>query len=344
MLLIKEYTKINSVSGNEDKMRRRILDEISSFADSVTVDTMGNIIALKKGTNPNGKKTVVSAHMDEVGLIITDITDDGFLKFASVGGIDPRILLAQRVVIGDSEVCGVVGIKAVHLQKADERKRVLQEREMYIDIGASSKEEAQAKVKKGDYAAFDSEFRQLGGSMFKAKALDDRVGCAILTKLIKQEYESDIYFCFCVQEEVGLRGARVISRRINADAAIVLEGTTCSDIAGQKPHEYATVLGGGPVLSIMDRASYSDKELNKFIENIARENSIAFQYKKSAMGGNDAGAYQTFGGACKTAVISLPCRYIHSPVSCADENDYENMKRLAGEVLKNIQKFSAVTD
>lgn len=340
MLSIKEFTDIHSVSGNEERIRNKIIEKIEPLADTITVDTMGNIIAFKAGRVKGGKKILVGAHMDEVGFIISDITEEGFLKFKSVGGIDPRIMLAQHILVGDNAVKGVIGIKAVHLQSADERSRVVKERDMYIDIGASSKEEAQGLVKKGDYACFDSEYTELGGGVIKAKALDDRVGCAILCELMKFKYESDLYFCFSVQEEVGLRGARVISRRINADVAIILESTTCSDIAGLKPHQFATVLKGGPVVSVMDRASYSNKELNRFICETAEQKNIKYQFKKSAMGGNDAGSYQTSALPCKTSVISLPCRYIHSPVSCADREDIENMLLLAKNVLEKIHTFN----
>lgn len=336
--LIRELSELHAVSGSEDAVRNVIAEKIRVFADELTVDTMGNLVAFKRGRAPTGKKVVISAHMDEVGFIISDITEDGFLKFKCVGGIDPRILPAQNVLIGKNRVGGVIGIKAVHLQTADEQKNVIKCRDMYIDIGADSKDEAMQRVQKGDFACFDSDFVELGG-LVKAKALDDRVGCAMLCELIKRDYDEDVYFCFSVQEEVGLRGARVIARRLNADCAMILESTTCSDIAGVKPHEYATVSGKGAVLSIMDRASYSDKALNSFICRIADENKVPYQFKQSAMGGNDAGAYQNSGTACKTAVISLPCRYIHSPVSCASTEDIANMYALAENVLKNIHTF-----
>ena len=338
MFRLKEFTDICSVSGDEGEIRAFIKSLIAPFADELTVDTMGNVIAFKKGTKPSGKKIIVSAHMDEVGFIVSDITDDGFVKFKSVGGIDPRIMLAQHVVIGKKRVSGVIGIKAVHLQTADERSRVLKESEMYIDIGATGKDEAAKSVKKGDYIAFDSDYTELGGGVVKAKALDDRVGCAIICELMKRYYEESFYFCFCVQEEVGLRGAKVIAQRLGADAALILESTTCSDVAGAEPNEFATTLGGGPALSVMDRASYSDRDFNKFITKTAEENGIPFQFKRTAMGGNDAGSYQTSSRACKTAVISLPCRYIHSPVSCASTEDMRNMCSLSECILENIGK------
>jgi len=339
MLAIKEYTMINSVSGNEARMRKRILDDIKAYADDIKVDSMGNIIALKKGTSPSGKKIVLAAHMDEVGFIVSDITEEGFLKFKEAGGVDPRILLAQRVVIGDNNINGVIGIKAIHLQSPEERKSVIKLKDMYIDIGAKSKEEAEKLVSKGDYVAFDTDYAEIGDGVIKAKALDDRMGCAIMAELIKDSYNEDIYFCFTVQEEVGTRGAMITSRAIGADIAIVLEGTTCSDIAGLKPHEYATSFGSGPALSLMDYGSYSDMDLNRFIINLAKENDLQFQFKRTINGGNDARAFQTASLPCKTAAISVPCRYLHSPVSCALKSDIEKTYELIACVMKNIHRF-----
>lgn len=339
MLQLKELTEINAVSGDEGAVRRKIREMILPYADSVTVDTMGNVIAYKKGSCPTGKKVIFSAHMDEVGFIVSDITDEGYVKFKSVGGLDDRILLSQRVVIGDKKVPGVIGIKAVHLQSPEERKSIIKEKNMYIDIGASDFDEAEKMVQKGDYIAFDSPYRELGNGIIKAKALDDRVGCALLCELVKRTYENDIYFCFCVQEEVGCRGATVLAKRLCADAAIILECTTASDTPGTNEHLMATVVGDGPALSIMDKGSYSDRKLNDFIVSLAGENRLKFQYKKSGFGGNDARAYQTSSLPCRTAVISLPARYIHSPVSCASASDIESMLALSACVAENIHTF-----
>ena len=339
MLQLKELTEINSVCGNESAVRNRLKEMVAPYATEVTVDSMGNLIAFKKGLKPGGKKVVISAHMDEVGFIVTDITDDGYLKFSSVGGVDPRIMLAQRVVIGDDKVPGVMGIKAVHLQSADERQKVIQYSSMYIDIGASSKDDASSKVHRGDYVAFDSDYREFGEGHVKAKALDDRVGCAIMAELVKYDYENDIYFAFATQEEIGVRGAMVVSRRIKPDVAIMLESTTCADTAGSEPHEYVTELGKGAAISLMDRSGISDRELNSFITKIADENSVEYQYKKTGMGGNETRAYQTASLPCRTAAISLPTRYLHSPVSCAKLSDIEKMYDLLKVVCENIHKF-----
>lgn len=339
MLQLKELTEINSVCGNEGALRSKLKEMLSPYATEITIDSMGNLIAFKRGLKSGAKKVVISAHMDEVGFIVTDITDDGYLKFSPVGGVDSRIMLAQRVVIGNDNIPGVVGIKAVHLQSPDERQQVIKCSSMYIDIGASSKEEASSKVHRGDYIAFDSAYREFGEGNVKAKAIDDRVGCAIMAELIKYDYENDIYFAFTTQEEIGVRGATIVARRIQPEVAIMLEATTCADTAGCEPHEYVTELGKGPAISIMDRSGYSDRELNKFIVKVADENKVEYQYKKTGMGGNETRAYQTAALPCKTAAISLPTRYLHSPVSCAKLSDIEKMYNLVKAICENIHKF-----
>jgi len=339
MLRIEEFTSLNGVSGDESQVRNAIRKAVENYATEIKTDSIGNLFAFKKGTLGGSKKVVLSAHMDEVGFIVSDITEDGYIKFKSVGGIDPRIMLCQRVVILRNNIPGVIGVKAVHLQTPDERKSIIKEKDMYIDIGASSKEEAEEKVEKGDYVAFVSPYRELGGGMIKAKALDDRIGCAILCELIKYDYPNDIYFVFTTQEEVGVRGATVAARRLKADVAIMLESTTCSDVAGAEPHEYATEFNKGPVISLMDRGAYSDIELNKFIIDLAKDNGVDFQFKKTAMGANESRAYQISGLPCKTAAISVPTRYIHSPVSCAKLSDIEKTHDLVKLICENIHKF-----
>lgn len=335
---LKALTDLDGVSGNEGAVRAYILEKIQPYADKITVDSMGNVIAFKRGTKWHDKKIIVCAHMDEVGLIISGFTDDGYLKFRAVGGVDDRILLSQRVRIGNGKVPGVIGVKAVHLQTKEERKNVIKLDDLYIDIGAKDKADAMRSIGLGDYAAFDSEYREMGNCV-KAKAIDDRMGCLALMTCIQKQYEGDLYFCFSVQEETGLRGAKVLAHRLQADVAIVLESTTAADIPFLEQHQYATRLGGGPAISIMDRASYSNKSLNKWIMKMAENAGVPFQYKQTTFGGNDAGSLAVSGGACATAAISLPCRYLHSPVSMANKDDMNAMLKLADCVLQHISDF-----
>ncbi len=337
--MLKILCELNAVSGNENSVSDFLISQLSGFADSYEKDSMGNLVFFKKGKNPTGRKVAVFAHMDEVGFIVNNITDDGYLKFANVGGIDDRIVLTQRVTVGENKIKGIVGIKAVHLQSKDERKRVIKLDEMYIDIGAVSKEDAQRYVQRGDYVAFDSKYTHLFGSRYKAKAVDDRAGCAVIAELMKKSYDEDIYFCFTVQEEMGLRGAKVLSRRINPDISFVLEATTASDTAFTEKHLHVCSLGGGAVLSLMDRASYSDKLLNKFVMDIADKNGIKYQYKLGSNGGNDAGALQSDASGSRVCSVSLPCRYIHSPICTFDMEDFNSVKALMESVLVSIHIF-----
>ena len=289
----------------------------------------------KKG---NGKKVMVSAHMDEVGFIITDITDKGFLKFDTLGGIETAVMCGKKILIGQNKIPGIVSAKAIHLQSASEASSPLKIKDLCIDIGAKDKDGAKELVKLGDFAVFDGEYTLFGDKLVKSKALDDRVGCAILLELMKEEYDSDMYFVFSVQEEVGLRGATVAAYNIKPDIALVIEGTTCSDVYGSKPHNEVTRLGDGAVMTAIDRAAISDKEYYDFIMKTAAENGIKLQIKRTSMGGTDAGAIQRSGSGVKTAVLAVACRYIHSPVSVMHEDDSISVYKLAKAVLKNIER------
>ena len=334
--LLKRLTEARGVSGNEDQVRKLIIDEITPLVDEVHIDRMGSVIAFKKGKSSN-RKVMLCAHMDEVGFIITNITDNGMLKFAIVGSIDPRILPSKRVRIGEKAIPGVLGIKAIHLQEPSERQTAVKAKQMYIDIGAKNKEEAEKLVKPGDYAVFDSELVYFGDNKVKSKALDDRVGCVTLIEALKDRYPYDLYACFTVQEEVGLRGAKVAAYNIQPDIGLVIEGTTCSDVPGVEPHSYSTRMGEGPAISIADLASYSNKKLVSFLMEWAKDANIPFQIKEGITGGNDAGEIQRARGGAMTAVISVPCRYIHSPSSVADLNDLNNTIRLVQEFLKGCE-------
>lgn len=332
-MLVKELCNLCAPSGFEDEVRSFIRERVK--ADGIYTDTIGNLICHKKGS---GKKVMVAAHMDEVGFIITDIAEDGFLKFSTLGGIETAVLCGKKVLIGKNRIPGIIGAKAIHLQKRDEVLTPLKLKELRIDIGAKDKESAKKLVSLGDYAVFDGEYTPFGENLVKSKALDDRVGCAVIMELMKEDYDSDMYFVFTVQEEVGLRGALVAANAIKPEIALVIEGTTCSDVYGSNPHNQVTNLGGGAVMTAMDRAAISDREYFDFIMKTANENNIPLQIKRTAMGGTDAGAIQKSGTGVKTAVIAVPCRYIHSPVSVMCKEDLENVLKLSKAVLKSVER------
>ncbi len=333
--MIKILTEAFGVSGYEMPVADIIYEEVKSFCTNVSFDNMGNLRTFKKSKRNNATRVLLSAHMDEVGLIVTGITDDGYLKFATVGGIEPQVLIAQRVVVNGHK--GVISLKAVHLTTAEERKKKLSQDMLYIDIGAKDKAEADKVVKLGDYCAFDSEYIEFGCQV-KAKALDDRIGCAIMIDILKKDWEVDLYCNFTVQEEVGLRGARVASRGINPDYAVVIEGTTCNDLTGVEQHLQVTKSGDGPAISVLDSASRGNDELIKLLKQSAETHDIPYQYKASTAGGNDAGSICICDGGIKTASVSVPCRYIHSPVCVMNKSDFENCKRLIEAFLEDLGK------
>lgn len=334
-MLIKELTDLNGISGNENEVRDYIISKIENLCDSYKVDSIGNIIAFKRGSGSK-QKIMLSAHMDEVGFIVSGHTEKGFIKFKAVGGIDDRILPGKKVVIGKKKLSGVIGIKPIHQQEREERDKISKIKQLYIDIGADSKEEAEKLAPLGEFIAFDSDFVNLGYDCIKAKALDDRVGCAVLIEALKHSYDFDLYACFTVQEEVGLRGAQVAAYGVMPDMALIIEGTTCADVPDVEKHEYSTILGNGAALTIMDRTCYCDRELVQYLYDVAVQNNIKVQYKQTTTGGNDAGQIQRTGTGVKTASISVPCRYIHSPVSVMSRSDYEAVERLTITALHQI--------
>jgi endoglucanase len=336
-VLLKRLAEAPGVSGCENQVREIIISEIQKFCDSVQVDSMGNIRVIKKSKNLSGntKKILLSAHIDEVGLIVTDITDDGYLKFAAVGGIDAKVLVAQRVEF--NEIKGIISLKAVHLTTADEREKPISIEDLYIDIGAQDKRQAESVVSKGDCFVFDSKYVEFGNQI-KAKALDDRVGCAIIIDILKKDWNVDLYCNFTVQEEVGLRGATIATRGINPDYALVIEGTTCNDLPGVGENIRVTKSGGGPAISILDSASRADAELICLLEHSAKSHLIPYQYKASTAGGNDAGVICITDGGIKTASVSVPCRYIHSPVCVMNKNDFQNCKDLINAFLEDMER------
>ena len=336
--MLKTLTSISGVSSYEDSVLEFIEKEVSPHCDDLKYDKMGNLLCLKKGRK-HDKTLMLAAHTDEVGFLVNRITDDGYLKFSSIG-IDSRILLGLRVFVGKNKVPGVIGIKAVHLTTADERKNAVEEKDMYIDIGASSKDEAEGLVKKGDFIAFDSDFTEFGEGKIKAKSLDDRAGCAALIKLIKEaDFEFDTWCAFTIQEEVGLRGGKIAAKTILPDFYIALEATTCSDIPDIENGLNVTKMGSGVALSYMDGGFMADRRLVNSLMKRAEEKNISCQLKSYASGGNEVRAAQMVGRGIISAAISVPCRYLHSPVSVIDKRDYESLYLLAKEFCENLSQL-----
>lgn len=333
-MLLKQLSEALGVSGNEHEVREIIKDAVKGLVDEIRVDTLGNLIAVKgKGKRP---RVMVAAHMDEVGLMVSWIEKNGLLRFRKVGGIDDRVLVSKTVLVGKERVPGVIGAKAIHLQEPKERENPLRYEDLYIDIGAKSKEEAEKKVKLGDFVAFATRFEEFGQRKAKGKAFDDRVGCTVLIEALKGQYDFELNAVFTVQEEVGLRGATVAAYDVDPEMALVLEGTTCSDTPGTDPEGYATEVGKGPALSLMDASSIANKRMVQEMVRLAQEHGLPYQFRRTTMGGNDAGRIHLTREGVPSASLSVPCRYIHSPVSVISLDDLENAVKLLGLFLKSI--------
>lgn len=328
--LLEKLTCFPAVSGNEYALRDFIINQVSPFAEC-SVDKGGNLICFKKGKKAPLKKIMIDAHMDEVGIIATSFTSDGFVKFETVGGIDTAVMLCRSVVFQNG-VKGVVGLKPVHLCKGDDKKKLPDTDSLYIDIGAKNEDEAKSLINLGDTAVFESEFTKLSKDTIKARAIDDRVGCAILINLLKRDAEYDFYGVFSRMEEVGLRGARTAAFDLDPDAAIVLEATTAADLHGIDEENTVCKLGFGPAISFMDRSTLYDRRLF----DAAINSSVKNQVKSAVAGGNNAGAIHLSKGGVPTLAISVPCRYIHSPSCVCSIEDIENAFLLAKEMLEKI--------
>ncbi len=334
--MIEELSLLCGTSGREDKIRSCIISKIEGKCE-YKIDALGNIIAFKKGKNTPKHKVMLDAHTDEVGVIATHFTSDGMVGFQKVGGIDTKVLLARRIIF-ENGVTGVVGIKPIHLAKGNEKTKIPENDSLYIDIGAKDREDAEKMLKIGDTGVFLSDFKQFGNNKIKGKALDDRIGCAILTDMILSDLQYDAYFSFSVQEEIGLRGAAASAYSINPDYAIVLETTTAADIIDVPEHKQVCRLGEGAAVSFMDKSTLYSKELFDKAFKIAEENNIKIQPKTVISGGNNAGAIHKARCGIKTITINTPCRYLHSPSCVCDINDISSARRLAEEMLNTLAK------
>jgi putative aminopeptidase FrvX len=327
-LLLEELSNAFGPSGCEDEVRRALARAVHDRVDDLQSDALGNLIAFKRGMGAEPRlKVMVDAHSDEVGLMITRFEASGLLGFRVVGGIHDRLLLAKGVIVGHQRLPGVIVAPPIHLTEPEQRSKVIKSEQLAIDIGATSEEEAKKLVKMGDYAVFDTRFQLLtanGLRTAKGKAFDDRAGCAVAAALVDGEYGVDLYISFSTQEEMGLRGARVAAFRIEPDVAFALEGTVCDDTPKKKDVSPTTKLGKGPAITVMDRSVIADKRLVRLLVRAAEKNDIPYQVKQPGVSGTDAGAIHLSKAGVPSAVVSVPCRYIHSPVALLSLNDFEH--------------------
>ena len=312
---LKELCALPGVSSCEDAVRDYIRAITAPYADRSYTDTLGNLIIEKKGVSPGTKKVMLAAHMDEVGLMVHTITEDGYLKFRPVGGIDRRVLLGKPVLVGKQKLPGVIGLKAYHL---------------------TSGEEALRHVSPGDIVCFDTDILEFGHGFLKAKAIDDRIGCAVMVELLKEPLPMDCTFVFTVQEEVGTRGAFGAAFSVTPDIALILEGTTAADLPEMKSHQKVCLPGKGPVVPYMDGGTVYDRELFELLRTLAERGHIPWQTKEFLSGGTDASAIQRTKEGVRVAAISAAVRYLHTPSSVASLEDCQNILILARRFLQAV--------
>jgi endoglucanase len=333
-MLLKQLTEAYGVSGDEGDVRTLLQEELTPHADEIFTDTMGNL-HVKKGVGRK-PRVMVAAHMDEIGLMVVGFEKSGLLRVEKVGGIDDRVLVSKPVVVGRELIPGVIGAKAVHLQKPSERKKAIQIENLYIDIGVHSREDAEKRVNIGDYVAFTSKTKEAGDNCLIGKAFDDRAGCAILAELLKENFELELNGVFTVQEEVGLRGAGVAAYSVHPDVALVIEGTSAADVAGTKEAGHVTKLGDGPAITLMDSSFIASQQMVDLVVGTAEKLGIPYQFRRLTTAGTDAGIISQTHAGILSAVISVPCRYIHSPASIINMDDWHNALRLAKGILNAI--------
>lgn len=328
--LLKKLSLAFGPTSGEGPVREIIIGELEKYSDKFEayVDTAGAyIVHIPVEDKPT---LMISAHMDEVGFMVTEICEDGRLRFGNVGGIDSLVMSSKRV-ISENGIKGAIISKPIHLQSSEERKEVTSNDKMYIDIGCDTKDEAERLVQLGDLFTFISDYREFGDGFIKCKALDDRLGCAVMCQAIKEICENsyslnyDLYFAFTTREEVGYSGAFLASEQIKPEYAFVIESTAVGDIYGAPDEKLVAKLGNGGAISFADKGTIYDKGFIEHIMDLCKKNEIKYQIKQYVSGGNDSGNIQRSAYGTKVAVMSAPSRYIHSSSNVIHKNDFESI-------------------
>ena len=332
-MLLEKLSNLPAVSGDEGAVREVIVEQLQGLPLEWRIDSMGNLL-VRKGAG--ARRAMLAAHMDEVGLIVVSIEKSGQLKFRTVGGIDSRVLVSKRVLLGPERIPGVIGAKAIHLQKAAERKKPLELDQLYIDMGAKNKEEAEKHLSIGAYGSFDTVCVPFGDGYCRGKAFDDRAGCAVILELLREKNGLSFDAAFTVQEEVGLRGAQVAAYSLQPQLALAVEATAAADTPGTKAERSATVLGQGPAISFMDRTLIADRSILEGLSGAAEKAGIPFQLRRTTAGGTDAGAIALSRAGVKAGVVAVPCRYLHAPCGVLKKSDLGHTLSLVRAWLETI--------
>lgn len=347
MKLVDSLEKLSNacgVTGREEEVSDILKTMLKPYVDEVKVDRLGNVIGVKKGAKKDAPKVMLAAHMDEIGLIVKNINKDGFLQFSKLGGIDDRILIAQRVTVHTEKgkEPGIIGSRPPHIMKDEERKKIVEVDSLFIDIGAASKDEAQKMgVKIGDVVSFDTQFAKITDDLVAGKAFDDRVGCLLLVEVMKQleNAECTVYAVGTVQEEVGLRGATVSAFHISPDVALAFDVTVAGDVPGVQEIEAPVKMKKGPVIGVMDAGLITHPKVLKMLTNAAKKAKIEYQLETGLAGSTDAARIALSREGVPCGVLSIPTRYIHSPSSMLSLSDVQKTAKLAVAAITEAAKI-----
>ncbi len=339
--LLKTICELPGVPGHEQKVREKVMTEIKPFVDSIEIDNMGNVIGYKKGKAKSAKKVMVAAHMDEIGFIVTHIDEYGFLRFHTLGGFDPKTLTAQRVIVhGKKDLVGVMGSKPVHVMTQEEKNKVPQTTDYFIDLGMPKKE-VEKWIKPGDTVTRERQLIEMGECV-NCKSLDNRVSVFILIEMLKQlkTFPHDVYAVFTVQEEVGIRGAQAAALKIQPDFGFGLDTTIAYDTPGAKEHEKITGLGNGVAIKVMDSSTICDYRMVRYMKEIADKNRIKWQTEILTAGGTDTAAIQRYtSGGSISGAVSIPTRHIHQVIEMCHKQDIEGGIKLLKTCIESLEKF-----
>ena len=332
--LLERLCNATSVSGDEGEVRAIVLEEIKGHADEVRVDVLGNVLAIKKGTEKKRLRVMLSAHMDEIGFMLVADDGEGLFRFESIGGIDVRQLPGKAVLVGAEHVPGIIGARPIHLTSAEERKQKIPLDALRIDIGPGT-----SKVKPGDRATFTTRFQRNGPSLM-AKALDNRLGVVTLIELLKHaQAEIDLLAAFTVQEEIGTRGAKVAAYSLNPDIGIAVDATPANDLPdwdGDENTTYNTKIGLGPAIYVADNSTLSDPRLVRWLAGTGDAMKIPYQFRQPGSGGTDAGAIHKAQAGIPSISVSVPHRYSHTAISVARLEDWKNSLALLHAALTRL--------
>ena len=331
--LLEKLCNACAVSGDEGEVRKIVVEEVKPYADEVKVDALGNVLVTKKGSGKNRPRVMLDAHMDEVGFILVSDESDGMYRFETVGSLDPRHLLGKPVLVGKEHLPGVIGVKPVHLADTGELKHKPSIDSLRIDLGPNG------KAMPGEWATFATKFRRVGPSIM-AKAIDDRIGVATLIELVKHApHNIDLLAAFTVQEEVGLRGAKVAAYAFDPDLGIAIDSTPAHDLPnhdGSENHFYNTKLGLGPAIYVYNRATIDDPRLVRFLKETAEAEGNPYQIRQPGGGETDAGAIQRARAGIPVVSVSVPGRYAHTPISICRVDDWKHTLFLLYAVLQKV--------